>query len=174
MASVMKIKYIAAIFVYFATFTLSVLIVGLPASKMRLAENRSCRERFSAVDPTETELQTRLRKFLEADHQTGIELANDRARLSQSKDRITAERIATSILVEKMRKVSCDDLPVDFCRAWEEHRGAWIWLSDFQYANNPKELRAQQNLQILMNKNISRTYHNMLEAAQRYGVDFKY
>ena len=165
----MKIKYIAAIFIYFTTFTLSVLIVGIPVSQSR-SYKKPCLKRTLPVASTETELQVRIRKFLEADLQTGIELTNDKVRLSHSHNSLNAEKIATFNLVEKMEKVNCDKLPEDFCKAWDQHVVAWRY----------KTYVLDQNLKIgpfdhkVASEQISNSYQKMLVAARAYGVDFKY
>ena len=174
----MKIKYIAAIFIYFVTFTLSVLIVGIPVSQSR-SYKKPCVNDRTPVAVTETELQLRIRKFLEADHQTGIEYANDLTRLSASHNRLNAEKIATLNLVEKMRTVQCGfRMPKDFCVAWEEHAYAWQLKAKFLDTNfkNEKfpEAETAEYEYRKLNERISKTYQDMLEQARREGVDFRF
>ena len=165
----MKIKHFVAITVFFATFALSVLFVGFPVSPSR-SYKQPCAEKQTTVVSTETELQVRIRKFLEADLQTGIELTNDKVRLSHSHNSLNAEKIATFNLVEKMEKVNCDKLPEDFCKAWDQHVVAWRY----------KTYVLDQNLKIgpfdhkVASEQISNSYQKMLVAARAYGVDFKY
>src|SRR5215204_1432559 len=167
----MKLKHIAAIFVYFATFALSVLIVGLPTVQSR-SYKKPCVEKQMPVVSSETQIQVRIRKFLEADFQTGIELANDKARLSHSNN-IAAEKLATANLVEKMKKVKCEDLPPDFCAAWNEHVNAWSLMANF-LDSDYKIVQGEQGYRRKLNEEISHTYQNLLAAARKYGVDFKY
>ena len=172
----MKLKHIGAIFLYFATFTLSVLIVGLPTTKSRSSQICPV-EKQTVVVQKETDLQKRLRKFLEDDLQTGIELANDKARLSQSNGLSKAEELATSDLVKKMYKVKCDSLPEDFCTAWIEHRNAWTAMDYYlaqDFRNAGKRVKFQSEHKRALSSDIERTYQKMLAAARRYGVDFKY
>ena len=164
----MKLRHITAIFCFLAAFGLSVFLVGLFTYKTRLQEF-SCKRQQSVVK-TETELQTRIRKFLEADYQTGIELANDKARLSQSNYHLKAEKLATFKLVEKMQQVKCDGLPEDFCNSWDAHVVAWkykAFLLDRYWKNGPMEYN-------FSNEQINNTYQKMLASARAYGVDFKY
>ena len=171
----MKIKYIAAIFIYFVTFTLSVLIVGIPVSQSRSYKKPCVNNRTPVV--TETELQTRLRKFLEADHQTGIELANDKTRLSASHSWLNAEKIATFNLVEKMRKVECGaGMPKGFCLAWDEHADAWQSKAKFLdkgFKGGTLDGTDSEEYRKL-NERISQTYQAMIAAARQEGVDFRF
>lgn len=173
----MKIKYISAIFVYFATFTLSVLMVGLPASINRSSKSPCVKS--APIASAETDLQVRLRKFLEADQQTGIEFANDLTRLSASNSRLNAEKIATLNLVEKMRKVECGaGMPKGFCLAWIDHAYAWQLKAEFlnkDFKNNKfSEAETAEYEYRKLNERIGKTYQAMLEQARREGVDFKY
>jgi hypothetical protein len=170
----MKIKYIAAICLYFVTFTLSVLIVGLPNSQS-LSNRKPCFRPAPPVVETETELQTRIRKFLEADLQTGIELTNDKVRLSHSNSPLRAEEIATSNLIKKMEKVKCDGLPEDFCSAWDAHLIAWRYKAFIlERELRGKSLNFTYSNDKIPSEQISNSYHNMLAVARTYGVDFKY
>lgn len=166
----MKIKHIAAIFLFFATFSLSVLIAGFPATQNWFNRKPCANDSDFQVVNGETDLQVRIRKFLEADHQTGIEFANDMARLSQSNNRTIAEKKATFNLVEKMKKVKCDGLPEDFCRAWDAHLVTW------EYKAFLPAVRLEEGLldHKMANDQIGSSYQKMLLVARTYGVDFKY
>ncbi len=164
----MKLRHWIAIFSFLAAFGLSVLFVGLILPKGCPAGTSHIKNPSPA--DTETKLQARIRKFLEADRQTGIELANDKVRSSHSNNHWNIEKIATNNLVEKMEKVKCDGLPEDFCNAWEEHVVAWKYkaiLLDRYYKNGSLEYQ-------IPNEQISSSYQKMLTAARKYGVDFNY
>lgn len=165
----MKLRHFAAVLSFLTAFGLSVLLIGLPVGAIRSTPT-PCKEKQPPVVSSETEMQTRIRQFLEADRQTGIELANDMARLSQSDGQIKAEKIATTNLVEKMKKVKCDDLPDEFCNAWDAHLVAWSYkafLLDRYLKNGPSDYR-------IANEQINNSYQKMLMGARRHGVDFKY
>lgn len=164
----MKLKHFAAGFVFLTAFTLSVLIAGIPARKCTSYVNTPVQTQ--TVRQTDTELQARIRIFLENDRQTGIELANDKIRSSHSNNHWNIEKIATNNLVEKMKKVKCDGLPEDFCNAWEEHVVAWKYkaiLLDRHLKNGPLDNQ-------ISNEQISSSYQKMLAEARKHGVDFRY
>lgn len=163
----MKSRHLIAIFSFLAAFGLSVFFVGLTLPE-------SCTAGISRIKnpspaDTETELQARIRKFLEADQQTGIDFANDMARFSNSTDRREAEKMATSNLVAKMKKIKCDKLPDEFCKAWDEHVVAWRYK---EYGLN--RAFTGKSTGFAADEQISITYRQMLLAALRYGVDFRH
>ncbi|HEY8562018.1 MAG TPA: hypothetical protein VIL74_16720 [Pyrinomonadaceae bacterium] len=169
----MKTKYIGAVFFYFVTFTISVMIVGLPAPQSRFSTVTPAVDRPLVIFKSEIDLQTRINNFLEDDLQTGIELENDEARLSQSRGLSKAEKLATLNLVEKMKKVKCDKLPEDFCQAWDEHRNAWTKKAEFLNSGS-KTIQGEEAYRNQLSIEISRTYLNMLAAARRHEVEFRY
>ena len=165
----MKLRHIAAIFCFLAAFGLSVFLVGLTIPKSCSASIPSGKKQSVTVN-SETELQARIRKFLEADYQTGIELANDKARLSQSNHQLKAEELATFNLVEKMQQVKCTGLPEDFCNAWDSHLTTWkykAFLLDRPHKSGPMDYQ-------ITNEQINNSYKKMLAVARKHGVDFKY
>jgi hypothetical protein len=172
----MKLKYIAAIFLYFATFTLSVLIVGIPRFKSEPANIRPSIKQ--PVRSTEPELEARLRKFLQADKQTGRELSEDLSKFRAVYVEVPAKKLATGILVKKMQSVDCLNLPDDFCAAWKEHVDAWSKKHDFlrqaHLANRQSIDKDLTKDYLLLTGEINRTYYRMLDVARRYNVDFNY
>ena len=173
----MKLKHFTSIFSFLAAFGLSVLFVGLPVYKIRSSQ-APCGKKPPVAVSSETELQDRLRKFLEADRQTGIELANDKVLLSQFNNQWNTEKLATLTLVEKMQKVKCDGLPEDFCVAWDEHFTAWKLMANFLFSRDFKRQKTLAGFEredyAQLNRRINNTYENMLAAARKHGVDFKF
>ncbi|HVE58635.1 MAG TPA: hypothetical protein VNB22_17515, partial [Pyrinomonadaceae bacterium] len=101
----MKLKHFAAIFVFLTSFVLSVLVVGLPVRK-------ACEYRVSVTKETQprrenNDLKARMFKFLEADRQTGRELADDSFNFRIHESAISSELQATDNLVAKMKRVKC-------------------------------------------------------------------
>lgn len=164
----MKLKHITAIFSFLAAFGLSVFLVGLTAPQINFDAFPTCREK--AVRTTNVNLQLRIRQFLEADRQTGIEMGNDIAGLKRSIYRVDAEKIATFNLVEKMQKVKCDGLPENFCKAWDAHVATWkykAFLLERSWKHGPRDYE-------FSHEQINNSYQKMLAAARAYGVDFQY
>jgi hypothetical protein len=164
----MKLRHQIAIFSFLAAFGLSVFFVGLSLPKGCTAET-SLSKNPPSITTAETELQARIRQFMEADRQTGYELSDDKLRFSQSDNYLNAEKLATARLIEKMQKVKCDNLPEDFCKAWGEHVVAWQYKA-FTFRVHTGKSMGFFNA----DEQISVTYRKMQAAARSYGVDFKY
>lgn len=164
----MKLKHFAAIFVFLTSFMLSVMVVGL-----RVCETRKPIVSLTKETPLRrenTDLKARILEFLEADRQTGRELSDDLTDFRNSADTFTVERAATSNLLKKMQRVECQNLPADFCAAWDEHRSAWLEKHNFlQQADRDQN---QGSAYLKLEREIHRTYFNMLGVARKYGVNF--
>lgn len=167
----MKLKHFAAIFVFLTSFMLSILLVGITASRKCTAPNITPAQ-TQTIRQTNTELQARIRIFLEADRQTGFELSDDLTDFRSNADTFTVEKKATSNLLKKMQNVECQNLPADFCAAWDEHHKAWIKKHDFlQQADRDKNHGKEY---LTFEREINKTYFKMLGVAKKYGVYFSY
>ncbi len=167
----MKLKHFIAIFVFLTCFMLSVLVVGLGVGEKRLPDAVAL-TKATSPRPENTDLKARIREFLEADRQTGFELSADLTNFRSSADTFTVEKTVTSNLLKKMQNVECQNLPADFCAAWDEHRNSWLKKHNFlQQANRDKN----QSVDYLkLEREINKTYFNMLGVAKKYGVYFSY
>jgi hypothetical protein len=170
----MKLKHIAGACAFFASLLLSVSIVGIPTRGIK--SDGISPVKNQPVQQAETELQTRLRKFLEADRQTGYELSADLSHFRGVTNELAAEEWANAVLLKKMQRVDCVRLPDDFCLAWEQHFDAWEKKDDFL---NEARLANKQWIDDDLRKDyskltveINRTYYRMLEVAEKYGVYF--
>ena len=163
----MKLRYITGIFCFLAAFGLSVFLVRL-STPLSCSAPVSFEKEQTIVVNSETELQVRIRKFLEADRQTGRELSEDMANFRSDSDTFTVERKATSNLVKKMQRVECKNLTKDFCAAWEKHLKAWAKKDKFlQQGNDRSEY-------LKIEREINQTYYSMVGVAEKYGVYFTY
>ena len=175
----MKLKHLLGIFTFLTCFAVSVLLVG-PQISMRT----KCFDRTRATTQPAlyeytneyNKTQIKILEFLKKDRQTGIELSRDTIKYRRAEDSLFAEKAATVKLVEKMKAVKCDGLPADFCASWNEHSNAWeqmaIFLSDDQKRTSATFYGSEKYERL--NREISRTYDAMLDAARGHGVDFKY
>lgn len=166
----MKLKHFAAIFVFLTSFMLSVLVVGLPVRE-------TCELKVPSIKVTplrseNNDLKARIQDFLEADRQTGLELSEDLTDFRSNADTFTVEKAATSKLLAKMQKVECQNLPADFCAAWDEHRNAWLNKHNFLQQADRDENNGAAYLDY--EREINKTYFKMLGVARKYGVYFGY
>jgi len=169
----MKLKHFAAIFVFLTSFTLSVLVVGLPVRKTSSPDCSLRKETTPRRENTDvTDVKERILNFLEADRQTGLELSADLSDFRSNADTFTVERVATSNLLKKMQKVECQNLPADFCAAWDDHRSAWLNKHNFlQQADRDKN---QGEAYLKLEREINKTYFKMLGVAEKHGAYFGY
>ena len=173
----MKLKHLFGIFTFLTCFAVSVLLVGSQVTTLRATK---CFDHMRSTAPPVfhdvSETRIKILEFLEKDRQTGIELSRDTVKFRRADDSLFGEKAATIKLVEKMQAVKCDGLPADFCAAWNEHSNAWkqmaIFLSDDQKRTSATFYGSKKYEQL--NREISQTYNAMLDAAQKYGVDFSY
>lgn len=172
----MKLRHLIAIFSFLAAFGLSFLFVAFTLPKGCTAVTSNIKSPSPA--DTETELQTRIRKFLEEDRKTGRELSRNLTYFQDRTDELAAETITTGILVREMRQVACLNLPDDFCSAWEAHYQAWSKKDKFlQQYNLAEKIKLDENLReenLNLTSEINQTYNKMLKAAEKYGVYFSY
>jgi hypothetical protein len=165
----MKLKHFAAIFVFLTSFMLSVTVVGLPVREgcKLVPLTKETQPRRENADVKE-----RLLNFLEADRLTGIELSEDLTNFRSNSDSFTVEKTATSKLLKKMQKVECQNLPADFCAAWDDHRNAWLNKNNFLQQADRYENQGEAYLKY--EREINTTYFKMLGVAQKYGAYFGY
>jgi hypothetical protein len=173
----MKLRHITAIFCFLAAFGLSIFLVGL-STPLSCSAPVSFEPKQTIAVNSEPELQARIRKFLEADRQTGHELSADLTSYRQERySELGAEKMATFNLVKKMKKIECKDLPADFCLAWQEHVNAWSRKATFLPDATNTDLKFYRDLNKDYSKltsEINLTYYRMLEVAEKYGVYFTY
>lgn len=169
------------VFTFLTCFAVSVLLVGSQTSTF---SGTNCFDRTrTTTQPSVYEdtneykkTQFKIYEFLERDRRTGIELSKDTVKFRRADDSLFGEKAATIKLVEKMQAVKCDGLPADFCAAWNEHYNAWEQMAIF-LSNDRKRTSATfdgSQTHEQLNRQISRTYEAMLDAARNHGVDFRY
>lgn len=172
----MRLKHFAAGFIFLAAFSVSVLITGVPKCETKSYKITPVQKQ--TVRRADTELQNRLRTFLEADRQTGREFSKDLGSFQAQTNYFNAEAIATGVLVRKMNDVACVNLPDDFCAAWEAHYQSWNKKNKFfdiykveERLKTDEDLR-KENLNLTVE--INRTYDKMIQVAEKYDVYFSY
>ncbi len=157
-------KHLFAIFTYFATFSVSVLLVGFltpvkPYVATSCFPGKTVTKSFDR-NP-ETVEQTEIRNLLEKDQSFGLtyfagkETANN------------AEK-----LVEQMNGLLDNSkLPTPLLKAYKAHTEAWNNYAK-HLGNSGNHDFSDRECRIL-NREINETYNTVLIAAENYGVDFK-
>lgn len=156
-------KHLFAIFTYFTTFFVSVLLVGFVTPVKPYVATSCFNTSKTVIHPVnprvETAGQSQIRNLLTFDQKfgfayfAGVENANE-----------------TENLVERMRSLDDSNLPIPFRKAYQAHTEAWD--------NYAKHLRNSGNHDDsdrecrILNRQISETYNTVLISAKNYGVDF--
>ena len=155
-------KYLFSIFTYFATFFLSVILVGLLTGSP--AVSTSCPQHKAgllSVDPAVRHTtQSRIIRLLESDKKFGIEYYKN------SEDAESAHR-----LVEQMEDLDDSVLPDDIRRAYKIHTKAWRDYA--KHLNNTKSHYSSDEECAKFSREIGSTYDDLLDSARNHDVYFK-